>query len=464
MSRAAPPARCLPCPPAGRSAARLAWLRRWPARAPRTGRLAAVPVFLLAALAALFYVHLAIQIWFGTQKLNDFFALWSWSAMLHATAHPLDLYAPARVQAFLLAEHPGFHGHYPFAYPPSFLLLIWPLGLIPRPLAYVIWVGLSLAAYLAATTERRWRRPVALLVLLAPATAIATETGQDGLLIAALLIGGCRLLPRRPVLAGVLFGLVSCKPQFGPLIPLALLASGQWRTIAAAAATVLAMVLASAAAFGWAVWGHWVAALWGISGYVAVRARLYPLMATVTGALHLLGAGPVLRGPVQTAAALLAGVGVWRIWRRGTGRLAQAALLAGCFLATPYAFFYDLPILTGALINVVLERLEADAAFGAGELLVLLAAVLLPGLMVLLPGHLPWSGLVLPALFALIVLRARRTRPPGAAGRMPGDPRPGTLLPAQPAAPRPNPGRSAKAPSPSSASTTSATAQNAGYS
>lgn len=463
MSSAAPaPGRSLP-PHARRRPAGLAWLRHWPARARRTAWLAAVPACLLAALAAVFYAQLAAHLWHGTLKRNDFFALWSWSAMVHSLTHPLAIYTPARVQAFLQAERPGFQGHYPFAYPPSFLLLIWPLGLVRRPLAYAIWVALSLAAYLAATIERPWRRPLALLVVLAPATAFAVETGQDGLLLAALLLGGCRLLPRRPVLAGVMFGLVSCKPQFGPLIPVALLASGQWRAIAAATATVLATVLASAAAFGWAMWAHWAGALWDISGFVAGRARLYPLMATMTGALHLLGAGPLLRTLVQTAAALLAGLGVWLCWRRGTGRLARAALQAGCFLVTPYAFFYDLPIVTGALINIVLERQEADAAFGAGEVLALLAAVLLPGLMIVGPGHVPWAGLVLPALFALIVVRALRAGPTCGPAQGPGGAPPGPTRPAQPAV-RPAPGPSAKAPSPSSARTTSATAKNAGYS
>lgn len=394
----------------------LAWLHQWPARAPRTGRLAVVPAFLLAAIVVLFYSQQATRLWLGTKPLNDFFALWSWSAMIHAVSHPLDIYMPERVQAFLHTEKPDFRGHYPFAYPPSFLLLIWPLALVRRSVAYAVWVAVSLTAYLAATAQGRWWRPIVLVLILAPATALAVDAGQDGLLVAALLVGGCRLLPRRPMLAGVLLGLVSCKPQFGLLVPVALLAAREWRAIAAATATVLASVLASAAAFGWAMWGRWVVALWGLAAFVAGRAHLLPLAPTLTANLHLLGAGPLLRALVQTAAALLAGSFVWSCWRRGTGRLPNAVLQVGTFLATPYAFFYDLPIVTGALVEIVLERIEADAVFGAGELLVLFAAMLLPGLMADFPGPVPWSGFVLPPLFALVVARALRAGVGQAAG------------------------------------------------
>ena len=314
--------------PAHHARACLAWLLRWPARAPRTGRLAAAAVFLPAMVAGVFYSHVARHLWGGGPLLNDFFAFWSWSAMTHALVHPLAIYTPATVQAFLHGEEPGFHGHYPFAYPPSFLLLTWPLALVQRSLAFGIWSVASLAAYLAATVQKPWRRPIALLILFAPATALTLETGQDGLFMAALLYGGCRLLPRRPVLAGVLFGLVSCKPQFGLLLPVALLAARQWRTIAAAAVTVLATVVASAAAFGWGMWVRWIMALWQLSGFVAGRARLYPLMPTVTDALHMLGAGPLPRVLAQTAATLLAGLCIWLCWRRGPGRLPSAALQA----------------------------------------------------------------------------------------------------------------------------------------
>ena len=59
-----------------------------------------------------------------------------------------------------------------------------------------------------------------------PAVFVNIGHGQNGFLTAALLGGALHLLDRRPWLAGVLFGCLAYKPQFGVLIPFALLAGG----------------------------------------------------------------------------------------------------------------------------------------------------------------------------------------------------------------------------------------------
>src|SRR5205823_10538220 len=62
-------------------------------------------------------------------------------------------------------------------------------------------------------------------------------------------------------LAGILIGLLAIKPHLALLFPVALIAAGRWRTIAAAAATVAAMIGASLLAFGWPVWAAFLAYL-----------------------------------------------------------------------------------------------------------------------------------------------------------------------------------------------------------
>ena len=78
--------------------------------------------------------------------------------------------------------------------------------------------------------------------------------GQNGFLTAALIGGALVMLDRRPLLAGVLFGLLAYKPQFGLMVPLVLAVSGRWRCFAAAAATVALLALATTAAFGPQIW------------------------------------------------------------------------------------------------------------------------------------------------------------------------------------------------------------------
>ena len=63
-----------------------------------------------------------------------------------------------------------------------------------------------------------------MLALAFPATFINLFHGQNGFLNAALLGAALLALDRRPVVAGILFGLLSYKPHLGLLVPLALLA------------------------------------------------------------------------------------------------------------------------------------------------------------------------------------------------------------------------------------------------
>ena len=88
-----------------------------------------------------------------------------------------------------------------------------------------------------------------------PAVFVNLGHGHNGFLTAALIGGALLVLDRRPLLAGVLIGCLAYKPQFGVLIPLVLAATGRWRVIAAAAATVVAFVAGHAgSSFGGATW------------------------------------------------------------------------------------------------------------------------------------------------------------------------------------------------------------------
>ena len=82
-----------------------------------------------------------------------------------------------------------------------------------------------------------------LLALSFPAVFVNLGHGHNGLLTAALFGAALVVLDRRPLLAGLLFGLLAYKPQFGVLIPLVLIATWRWRTVAAAVGTVSALAI-----------------------------------------------------------------------------------------------------------------------------------------------------------------------------------------------------------------------------
>jgi hypothetical protein len=50
-------------------------------------------------------------------------------------------------------------------------------------------------------------------LLLCPAASINLFAGQNAFMTGALLVGGCRLLERRPFLGGAVLGLLGYKPQ-----------------------------------------------------------------------------------------------------------------------------------------------------------------------------------------------------------------------------------------------------------
>src|SRR5262249_5388669 len=146
----------------------------------------------------------------------------------------------------------------------------------PYTLALAVWQGVTLALYLGvmamilrtvsarsgANANLLTRDPLWLLLALAfPAVLVNVGPGHNGFLTAALLGTALVMLDARPVLAGVLLGLIAYKPQFGVMFPLVLIATGRWRAFTAAALTVAALALATLVAFGPEVWRAFFASM-----------------------------------------------------------------------------------------------------------------------------------------------------------------------------------------------------------
>src|SRR5713101_5765198 len=121
----------------------------------------------------------------------------------------------------------GFH------YPPMFLLIVLPLSMLPFITSWVLFETVTLAGYLAVV-RRIAPIPLGLWLAIAfPGVIINFMCGQNGFLTTALIGGGLLLLERRPLFAGLLFGLMAYKPQFAILIPFTLLVAREWRALIA---------------------------------------------------------------------------------------------------------------------------------------------------------------------------------------------------------------------------------------
>jgi hypothetical protein len=254
--------------------------------------------------------------------------------------------------------------YYGWLYPPLFLLVATPLALLPYPLALILWQGITFALYLSviAAILRRQRQQggaIARVWLLAaaafPAVFINLGHGQNGFLTAGLLGAALVALPQRPVLAGILFGLLAYKPQFGLLIPFALLAGGHWRIMIAASLTVIALAAATTWAFGAEIWWVFAASTETSRKLLLEQGDVgFEKLQSVFAAIRLWGGGISLAYAVQGAVSLATICSVVWVWRSSTDRHLKAAMLmVATLLGSPHVLDYDLTIVGPAMAFMV---------------------------------------------------------------------------------------------------------------
>jgi hypothetical protein len=240
---------------------------------------------------------------------------------------------------------------YGWHYPPFFLVLAAALAVLPYLGALFVWQAATLSLFMMVLRCISGH-PSAWLVRLAfPAVFVNLTHGHNGFLTAALLGGALLVLDRRPVLAGVLIGLLAYKPQFGLLVPLVLAATGRWATFASASVTVIAMAAAATALFGPAIWPAFIASLEPTRTIVLEQGDTgFHKIQSVFVTVRLWGGPGALAHAAQGAVFLaLAGLLVV-IWRGPAALEIKAATLTlASLLATPYSLDYDL-IVVGVAI------------------------------------------------------------------------------------------------------------------
>jgi hypothetical protein len=297
-----------------------------------------------------------------------------------------------------------------FAYSPQILPALAPLSALDYHWALVAWSLGGLLAFVLAACPRSPGSGVTWILLLAPTTGLNLSFGQNGLFTAALLVGGLRLLDSRPALAGLLFGLLTIKPQLGILIPLALAAGGYWRVMIWAVLGALCLSALSLSLYGPEPWQAWFRAEpWGY-------ARNF--LETGTGAGIFMQVSPFVSArlvfdnlatawTLQLVALLLAMAGSVWAFRYVKSPLHRASMLVtATFLASPYAHNYDMAALSLLLIPYLLQTPQTRGEQIA--YLVIAAVWLIPLLcMPLAALGLPVAPLVL-ALFLVVSWQSQR--------------------------------------------------------
>ena len=340
----------------------------------------------------------------------DFITFWA-ASLLTLGGEPGAAYDFQRIFDTERVAAPALEHVFLWHYPPTFELVVAPLSLLPYIPAYLLWVGATLVLYLWVLRRLAPTPLTTILVLSSPGVFINLMQGQTGFLIAALYGGALLLLDRRPILAGILIGLLSCKPHFGLLIPFALLLGGYWRTFLAAAVTTILFAGLTTLILGT---GPWLAFYENMPTLRLVyEDGLLPWikMPSLFIGLRMLGVGSGIAYGVHGIFALGVALLVWRMWwRRMRLPLTGAALVCGSLLVTPYAFDYDL-----ALLAVPIALLALDGhrhGWLAGEREILVAAWLSPFLATVISAvtQVQVGFLCVLALFVVAVRRGEMRR------------------------------------------------------
>jgi hypothetical protein len=349
----------------------------------------------------------------GTDFLNFFSA-----GRMVLEGRALEAWDYHAVSDLQRAIFPGLEGSTPWAYPPPALLVVTPFALVPYGVGLLLWTALGLTLFVLALRPVIARIPHAWWLLAAfPGVWLGIGQGQTQFIIAALAGGALVLLDRRPVLAGVLIGLMVIKPQIAVLFPLLLIAQGRWRTFAAAAVAAVTATAVSLAAFGVESIDAWRESLAVLSEAMEVGASPGHKFVTPYPASRLLGIPPVGAAIVHLVLATAALAACWLLWRKHRSvPMSGAALVLGTFLVTPYAVDYDLALLAFAIAWWAAMGLGHGWRRGERNMLVVLWALPILTAPVAAATNVVIAPLCLAVALALLWVTARSIDPGDASG------------------------------------------------
>jgi hypothetical protein len=308
----------------------------------------------------------------GRPMGTDFIAFWS-AARVTVEGAGIDPWSLLELERFQLGIFPGLEGPTAWVYPPTMLLLVWPLGHLPFVPAFLAWTSVGLVAYLVALrpllsgVRHAW-----LLALAFPGLWLGIAQGQTQFVVSALMGGALLLLGRHPVLAGVLVGLMTIKPHLAILFPLVLVAGSHWRTFLSAAVTAVTTFALAVVAFGQDALRSWVDGMGLVGSAIDVGALPVYKFVTPYTSFRLLGIPEVPSLLLHVCVALSAAWVVWTLWRRSTDIAVRgSALVLGTFLVSPYAADYDLAVLAFPIAWMALTGIERGWLRGDRNLLAL---------------------------------------------------------------------------------------------
>lgn len=288
------------------------------------------------AISTLFVIYAAWSVWLNYLDPPgvDFVSFWA-AGRMAAGGYPAAAYDIGMHRLFELSVG-KVSGLLPFAYPPPFLFVVLPFGLIPFVLAFGIWVVTTSAFYfLAFRRIAPWPYTFA-----HPAALINALIGQNGFLTSAIFVCGAKRLDERPFLAGAILGLLAIKPQLTLLLPIAVIAGRYWLAIGGAALSAGLLLIGALLAFGIDSYVGFLAILPHFVRYLETGALHWEKLASVFAFCRFLGVPQTAAYAIHwSVAAVAAGVTARAWWLNLETKV--PILAAATLLIPPYIWPYD---------------------------------------------------------------------------------------------------------------------------
>ncbi len=333
----------------------------------------------------------------GLMLGRDFLNMWHYGIAAFsdnpAAFYDFDTYN-ARLDV-LVPDYPDQN----WSYPPHFMLISAPFGLLGYNAALALMTGLSVICFwyfvVRDFDEPVYRKSVWLM----PAFVFALICGQLSAMLAAVFILIYRNLDKRPILAGILIALLTIKPQVGFLFPIFLIATQRWHVLLSASVATIVFIGASIALYGIEIWQVFLFSQVGEQSDLLFHSHPLTrgLMPSLAANFGIVGLGKDWSLILHSLVALMVvAIMVWCCLRCKDRFLQFAVFILCCFIATPYLMAYD----TIILCWIAVAMLSRYGASGWQQMSYRLVFALIPIGVALSMLHVPGSSLVMLLLLA----------------------------------------------------------------
>lgn len=276
------------------------------------------------------------------------------SARLVLEGRVAEIYAPEAFMAYQRTIIPHDIGLRLWAYPPTSLLLVWPLGLLSFAPAFVLWSLIGLAVLAWGARRFGFSRLETAIIVVSPAAVSSIIFGQTGNLAAGLLLLALSVRRSTDAVSVTSTALLTIKPQLGFLLPVLWLMQRKFAFIAIVVGAIAVFAGVALLAFGVEPWRQYVGETLPLLSQLE-REGIGPFLLMIPSvfiAMRILTVDGTLAGWVHLAfAALVVVLALWRLPRARDAMQQSAIVLTATTLITPYIHIYDLaPVCAAGLL------------------------------------------------------------------------------------------------------------------